>query len=749
LPRSPVLLVGLLVIVCICIAAGLLFNRGGDGGDTGGLFQQDPGLGLPEATQEAFVEPATPRPFTPPPAATGEGQTWLVMLYQDADDKVLEQDIFVDLNEAERIGSTDRVHVVTQLDRFRGGYPGDGDWTSTRRYYITQDNDLTRINSQLVEDLGEVNMADGATLVDFATWAIETFPADRHVLILSDHGMGWPGGWSDPAPGGSGDPSIPLSSALGEYLYLNELDSALQEIRARTGLEKFEMVGMDACLMSHLEVFSALAPHASYAVASQETEPALGWAYTAFLEELVANPDMSGADLGEQIVASYIEEDQRIVDDQARAEFAGRGFTFGAPSPEQLTQQLSKGITLSAADLSALPDLMNRVNDLAYHLQSVNPKAIAEARSYAQSFTSIFGQDVPPSYIDLGNFVQLLAQVSNDQGLSQAADRVMQALQSTVIAEKHGPSKRGATGVSVYFPNSRLYASPAAGAESYTAVADRFARESLWDDFLAFHYTGRSFEPAAAVPVVPGRGETITAPGAGAIQVSGLTLSAPEAAPGSPITISADIGGENIGYIKLFVGYLDPASNSIYVADTDYLESAETREVDGVFYPDWGQGEFTLEFEWEPIVFAVSDGTEMAEAVFNPESYGAIPEEAVYIVDGIYTYTDGTTRQARAHFVNGAFTQVFGFMNEDGTGAPREIIPNAGDRFTVLEKWLDLAQDGRVVNTTYQEGETVTFGNQPLTWEVLDAAPGEYVVGFIVEDLDGNAQAAYEQVTVR
>ena len=36
--------------------------------------------------------------------------------------------------------------------------------------------------------------------------------------------------------------------------------------------------------MAHLEVFSALAPHARYAVASQETEPALGWAYTGFLE---------------------------------------------------------------------------------------------------------------------------------------------------------------------------------------------------------------------------------------------------------------------------------------------------------------------------------------------------------------------------------------------------------------------------------------------------------------------------------
>ena len=137
--------------------------------------------------------------------------------------------------------------------------------------------------------------------------------------------MGWPGGWSDGDSAGRGNRNrnIPLAQALESNLYLMELDTALGEIRSRTGLDKFELVGMDACLMGQLEVFSALAPHARYAVASQETEPALGWAYTSFLETLTRNPDATGADLGRSIVDSYIEEDQRIVDDQARAELHG------------------------------------------------------------------------------------------------------------------------------------------------------------------------------------------------------------------------------------------------------------------------------------------------------------------------------------------------------------------------------------------------------------------------------------------
>ena len=82
-------------------------------------------------------------------------------------------------------------------------------------------------------------------------------------------------------------------------------------------------------------------------------------------------------------------------------------------------------------------------------------------------------------------------------------------------------------------------------------------------------------------------------------------------------------------------------------------------------------------------------------------------------------------------------------------GAPREIIPEAGDKFTILENWMDLDQNGKVIQTATQQGETLTFGNEPFTWKELDAAIGDYVIGFIVEDLDGNSTATYAQVAVQ
>jgi hypothetical protein len=743
--RLPLWLVIPLVLIYIVFN---LFSGGGDDSQ----ISQPPLVNTPIA--EVMLPTNEPVEVALPPAS--EETTWLVMLYQDADDQILEKDIYIDLNEVEKVGSSDRVHIVSQLDRFQAAYQGDANWTSTRRYYLTADDDLNRVNSQLVQDLGEVNMADGQALVDFATWAIENFPADRVVLILSDHGMGWPGGWSDPAPGGRDANAAPLASKLGDHLWLSEIDQALGQIRDQTELDKFEIIGMDACLMAQLEVFSMLEPHARYAIASEETEPALGWAYTGFLSALVSNPDLSGAELSRLIVNSYIKEDQRIVDPAAREEFLSQAsplaglFGFGRASSEQLTQQLERNITLSAVDLGQIPALMEQVNQFSYAMQNEDQSVIATARNYARSYTSIFGNKVPPSFIDLGHFTQLVGRESRNNSLQQTAGDLLAVLGKTVIAERHGSDERGSTGISIYFPNSTLYSSPMAGPQSYVAIANRFAEGSLWDDFLAYHYHNISFDLQPVQPSLPGATTPSRVPGSGRIKVSPVKASATTAAPGQPVELQVDISGENIGYIYLFAGYYDPDSNSIFMADTDYLESPDTRELEGVFYPQWSQeGEFTLRFTWDPYIFAIMAGDQLIPAHFRPQVYGATASEAVYTVEGIYTFSQtGEARYARLYFRDGKLEQVFGYTSIDETGAPREITPESGDTFTVLDQWMDLDANGNMTGITPVEGETFTLGIDSVGWEEVYAAPGQYVVGFIIEDLDGNAHPVYTQVMV-
>jgi len=711
-----------------------------------------------KAAASPVAQPTTPAQSTSVPAASSPGQKWLVMLYQDADDKVLEQDIYFDLNEAERVGSTARMQIVAQMDRFRGGFAGDGNWTGAKRFYVTKDEDLQRVGSKQIADLGEINMSDPKTLIDFVTWAMKAYPADKYALILSDHGMGWPGALTDADSQRRSISNIPMEAAIGNLTYLQDLDGALGQIRAQTGLDKFELIGLDACLMSHIEVYDALAPHARYAVASQETEPALGWAYTGFLSHLAQNPNISGAALGKLIVDTYIQDDQRIVDDQARADYMRQGSprgsffdSLGQPSPEELAKQMEDSVTLTAVDLGAIPQVVSSINDLAAALAQVDPASVARAKSYAQPFTSIFGQQIPPSYVDLGSLAQLAKQFSQDPEVARTADGVVASVRAAVLAEKHGPKKPGATGISIYFPISQLYRSPVAGPQSYTTIAKRFAEDSSWDDFLAYFFAGRPFEPTVRSVAVPdpsaGR---FSAPGAGGIQVGPVQLSAKTAAPGKPVTMRAKVTGANAGYAYIFAGYIDKASNSIYVADLDYLESPNSRQAGGITYPDWGdKGSFTLEFDWEPLTFAITDGKTTAQTPLIPRSYGAVPEEAVYTVDGIYTFIDGTTSSARLYFSNGYLRQVFGFAGSDpSAGAPHEITPQTGDKFTVLERWMDLNPQGGVKEIVTQEGKTLTFGPKSFTWKTLDAAAGDYVIGFIVEDLDGNSYESYTPVKV-
>jgi len=168
-----------------------------------------------------------------------------------------------------------------------------------------------------------------------------------------------------------------------------------------------------------------------------------------------------------------------------------------------------------------------------------------------------------------------------------------------------------------------------------------------------------------------------------------------------------------------------------------------------VYYPEWGEGDFKLEFEWEPLAFSITDGRTRAMAALMPQTYGASWEETIYTVDGIYRYQDGEQRYARAYFRDGLLRQVFAFTQEEGTpGAPREVTTEAGDQFTVIETWLESDGQGGLKTVT-QQGETLTFqADNPFRWEELDAAAGEYVVGFIAADLEGNTTEAYTTVTV-
>ena len=671
-----------------------------------------------------------------------QSQTWLVLFYLDADDPVLEEDMYFDMNEIEMVGSTDRVTMLAQMDRYEGAFEGDGNWSSTRRYLLTQDGDLETVNSQVVEDLGEVDMGSTQTLVDFATWGIQNYPADRVVLILSDHGSGWPGGWSDTKP----------NRSEGNWLYLIDIQNALSQIIANTGISQFEMIGMDACLMSMLEVYNGLAPYTHYAVASQETEPAMGWAYTSFLTKLVTNPEMSGAELSRAVVDGYINEDQRIVNDEARRNLL---LSYGVSDPasaEELAQEFQTVITITAVDLTALPGLNSSLDVFVTDLKNVDQSKVAEARSYAQPFYNVFNDRYPSPYIDLANFADFVTQTTGDPAVEQSAQTMKEALSQVVIAEKHGEQRPGATGISVYFPVSELYWDENIGVSYYTFASQNVTQYTLWDDFLAYHYAGQDFGLGNPTPE-----EQLTAPGAAPVTISPLTISPGTIDPDEVVNIQTDITGDRVAYVYL-VGLIKNNTSDRYLAFyIDYLQMSEIGdEVNGVVFPvyDRTDGVIHIDMDWNLAADGVCDANACVFALVNPDKFTTQPEKRLYYVEGWYVYADTGERVEAAMYFNNKgenlLSHIIANPVSDGASVttPSEIIPRSGDQFITVNTVLTFDESGQFTGE-YEEGNILTFGDTPLNFGTFGTPdPANYLVGIMVMDMDGNKTWQFAPVTV-
>lgn len=655
----------------------------------------------------------------PPPQATTEGQEWLVMLYLDADDELIEGPIVFDVDEAELAGSSDRVQVVAQVDRFEGGFAGYGDWSTTKRFVVSPDGELGAIRSEEVVDLGEANMADPATLADFATWAIDSFPADKHVLILSDHGSGWPGGWTD-------------QSAVGDVLTVPEIAAALDQVRANTSLEQLELIGFDACLMASLEVFAAMAPHARYAVASEEVEPAYGWAYGSFLADLVGDPDMHGGDLAESIVGHYIDSDPGVAELTA-----------------EQAESLRSTITLSAVDLAMMPDLLSSLDDLATAAASAEQDAAAVARFYAQSYTSVFPvRGVPQPFLDLGHFARMLADETRSDDVFLASQRLIGVVEQAVIAEKHGEGRPGSTGITLYFPNSLLYGLAGVGSDSrtYASQAEHFAGESLWDDFMVAHYTGAPMPATGQVASVAANA-IITGPGVGDIEIGPVDASSDVFSATDPVFLETRITGDHVAQIYLFQGIYDDATASLRLLVFRYVESDVAREIAGVWYPDWAaetvEGALGIGGPIAAEDWAIYDGTNAALALCLPEQYGPTCIAYGYHVSA----ATGETRYAFTRWINDSpeMLDLFVFSDVGGSLAPFRHTAEPGDQFIPEAAFMDTD----TLEWSFAPGDrALTFGAEPLLSFAPPSEPGNYAVGVIVVDMDGNQYPRHIDLTV-
>jgi len=226
---------------------------------------------------------------------------WTFMVYLDGDNN-LEGAGLTDFLEMAEVGSNANINIVVQMDRIDSYDDLYGDWTSCKRFRVTQNMEPTSGNA--LQDLGEVNMGDPETLKSFINWATGNYPAERYALILWDHG----GGWAKKKR--SGEEKFPIFKDVcwddtnnSDFLSMKEIKEVLNAVSVKP-----DMVGFDACLMGMIENAYLLKDSgAEVMVGSEETEPGDGWPYNTILQGLNSNLGWAPSQLGSWIVDKYYE----------------------------------------------------------------------------------------------------------------------------------------------------------------------------------------------------------------------------------------------------------------------------------------------------------------------------------------------------------------------------------------------------------------------------------------------------------
>ena len=410
---------------------------------------------------------------------------WTVLGYL-AGDNSLTGAAIDDINEMEIAGSTKQVSIVVQVDRAADYNHNNDNWRGTRRYYVTKGADKKKITSKLLSDLGPTNTGDPRFIKDFLRETIKDYHGKRYFLILWNHGSGF---YVPPEMlTGEGAPSsreismraapklrrsffhssrekilslppntrgICYDDASNDCLDNQELQRILEYMQTLLGGVKVDVVGMDACLMTMIEVAYQIRNQANILVGSEESEPGEGWPYDLILADLTAKPTMGGSDLAKSVVKRYIES-----------------YDKGSPFNQDVTQ--------AALDLNKLGDVTKAVDQLAGALMKKLPApttkgAILTAWQKSTRFYENY-------YVDLHDFADNLSKNANDATIVKACDTVKNAIigkgfTSPIIAEGHlGQSMSSVHGLSIYMP-------PFKNPSDYYRELD-FAKDTRWADFL-------------------------------------------------------------------------------------------------------------------------------------------------------------------------------------------------------------------------------------------------------------------------
>ena len=255
----------------------------------------------------------------------------------------------------------------------------------------------------LKKDLGSVAMTDEDTLAAFIKWCEKEFPANRNALIFWDHGGGSVSGYG-----------YDEKFASAGSMSLAAIDRALEEADVQ-----FDFVGFDACLMATAENALMLTDYADYMIASEETEPGIGWYYTDWLRELSKDTSMITLEVGKNIIDDFV--------DTCARQCAGQSTTLSIVDLAEFESTVPEALAAFSSDTCDL-------------IRSKEYATVSNARSGTREFGS-------SNKIDQIDLVHLAQNMDTEEGKELA-----EALLGTVKYNRTSSNMTNSYGVSIYFP---------------------------------------------------------------------------------------------------------------------------------------------------------------------------------------------------------------------------------------------------------------------------------------------------------
>lgn len=633
-----------------------------------------------DVSDETLAAVGFPTPDTYPVREVAE---WTILTYYGGDNN-LEPSVMSDFKEFELAGgSDDNVNIVMLLDRHPEFTTAGGDWHDTRVFVIEADvtSDVGRVYPPTLDTpplavLDDMNTGDGETFAQFLVWGIRHFPAKRYAVAFASHGAAWKGIITDE----TSDHSI---------ISLPELSAAFDIATQAAGVEKFDLLVNDACLMSSVEYFGAISDYFNLTIASPEIviDPALDM--TEFTHRLKA--DLGGVDLdalSKDLVDLYINRD--VV-------------TSGSAD--------SAFFTSAVTDLTQFDSVVEAVENFAAILNTdmmLFKDTLGRARSNAYTYTSFAGNITK---IDLQDFIMwfIAESLAEDAAAVEAAQDVLDALKDVRLHHNSGERAEGLGYYNIYFPGNSSYFDP------------KYLNESPlieWAKMLRSYYNAVTPQiwaaDTAAIPFHPPVAPQIT-----------ITSRYPDVASVvEPLAMGVQVVGRNISHVDFTVDYVQEDGSVVRLSSERALEEGL---VDDTVkrYPLPLHGVDVLQYTWDVTQPKVTDGVTSAFELL-------VVTEEVASLDGMYTEPGSDTARDVSIIFDTDGNALRAITQDEATGSTATVEIPVGSSFVAFRSIV--TPDGRIVS---EPGTVYTWPEGGLKWSWEPAPSGRYNLGLLATAFGG------------